>query len=252
MTESEWLASEDPEAMLRWLSWSHQSRNPLPRASDRKLRLFVVALALEYHKEWFSDALAAHLWIDGLAAPPAPSPSRWNLYDLPARGAATEAVRNLTKAVVRPTKWVTPAGIREARRRVRRDRAAALLRDLLGNPWKPVELPPGEKCKGCRGEGSVFGGAGGASLAREPRIKCRRCQGRGFTSHPWLTPNVLAVATAAYDDRTPGGTLDPARLAVLSDALEEAGCDDGLLAALRSPGPHYRGFWALDLVLGKS
>ena len=49
------------------------------------------------------------------------------------------------------------------------------------------------------------------------------------------------------------GTLDRARLAVLSDALEEVGCTDtALLSHLRSPGPHVRGCWALDLVLGKS
>ena len=48
------------------------------------------------------------------------------------------------------------------------------------------------------------------------------------------------------------GLIDPARLAVLSDALEEAGCpDETLLAHLRSPGPHVRGCWVLDLVLGK-
>jgi hypothetical protein len=39
---------------------------------------------------------------------------------------------------------------------------------------------------------------------------------------------------------------------VLADALEDAGCSDaGLLGHLRSPGPHVRGCWALDLVLGK-
>ena len=68
------------------------------------------------------------------------------------------------------------------------------------------------------------------------------------------TSTVVALANAAYDERElPSGHLDPARLAVLSDALEEAGCADAdLLAHLRSPGPHVRGCWALDLVLGKS
>jgi hypothetical protein len=46
------------------------------------------------------------------------------------------------------------------------------------------------------------------------------------------------------------GHLDNARLAVLSDALEEAGCDDAILSHLRSPGPHVRGCWAVDLCLG--
>ena len=50
----------------------------------------------------------------------------------------------------------------------------------------------------------------------------------------------------------PAGTLDPARLAVLADALEDAGCTDaGLLGHLRGPGPHVRGCWAVDLLIGK-
>jgi len=39
---------------------------------------------------------------------------------------------------------------------------------------------------------------------------------------------------------------------VLADALEDAGCTSAeLLGHLRSAGPHVRGCWALDLVLGK-
>jgi len=70
----------------------------------------------------------------------------------------------------------------------------------------------------------------------------------------WLTRPIPSLAQAASDDRAlPSGALDPARLAVLSDALEEAGCDDAeLLGHLRSAGPHVRGCWALDLILGKS
>jgi hypothetical protein len=86
-----------------------------------------------------------------------------------------------------------------------------LLRDVLGNPYRPLAIHP-----------------------------------------PWRTPTVLALAQAAYDDcKLPGGSLDPARLAVLADALEEVGADGALLDHLREPGPHVRGCWPLDLVLGK-
>lgn len=73
------------------------------------------------------------------------------------------------------------------------------------------------------------------------------------TGPRWQTPAVTSLATAAYEERLlPSGELEPARLAVLADALEEAGCTNaGLLAHLRSPGPHFRGCWALDLVRGK-
>jgi hypothetical protein len=65
----------------------------------------------------------------------------------------------------------------------------------------------------------------------------------------WLTWNdstVPKLAQGIYDDRA----FD--RLPVLADALEEAGCKDAdILAHLREPGPHTRGCWPLDLVLGK-
>jgi hypothetical protein len=78
---------------------------------------------------------------------------------------------------------------------------------------------------------------------------------RPISIHPsWLNPTVSNLAHAAYEERImPSGELEPDRLAVLSDALEEAGCDDAdILDHLRGPGPHVRGCWALDLVLGKS
>ncbi len=70
----------------------------------------------------------------------------------------------------------------------------------------------------------------------------------------WRAPAATTIAQAAYAERElPSGHLDTARLAVLSDALEEAGCiDEAILDHLRSPGPHVRGCWALDLVLGKA
>jgi hypothetical protein len=79
--------------------------------------------------------------------------------------------------------------------------------------------------------------------------------------HPLLAPSLLhwndniipRMANAIYDNRDlPSGHLDPARLAVLADALEDAGCSDaGLLGHLRG-GVHVRGCWAVDLLLGRS
>jgi hypothetical protein len=67
----------------------------------------------------------------------------------------------------------------------------------------------------------------------------------------WHDGIVPALARAAYDARTlPAGTLDNSRLAVLADALEEAGCADAaLLGHLRGAGPQVRGCWALDALL---
>jgi hypothetical protein len=93
--------------------------------------------------------------------------------------------------------------------------ACVLLKDIFGPPWRPSPLPT-----------SVL---------------------------PWNDGTMVRLAWAAYENRNlPEGTLDIPRLAVLADALEEAGCDNAeILSHLRSPGPHVRGCFALDLLLGK-
>ena len=70
----------------------------------------------------------------------------------------------------------------------------------------------------------------------------------------WNDGTVPRLASKSYDSRSlPTGHLDEERLTVLADALEEAGCtDDAILSHLRGPGPHVRGCWALDTVLGKT
>lgn len=89
---------------------------------------------------------------------------------------------------------------------------ATVLRDSFGNPFRPIALAPDLR-----------------------------------------TPLVASLAQAAYDERhVASGELDADRLLILADALEDAGCGDAaLLEHLRSPGPHVRGCWAVDLLLGK-
>jgi hypothetical protein len=67
----------------------------------------------------------------------------------------------------------------------------------------------------------------------------------------WNDATVRQLAQAIYDEqRLPEGALDAARLALLADALLDAGCDDeALLAHCRSEGPHVRGCWAIDAIL---
>jgi hypothetical protein len=86
--------------------------------------------------------------------------------------------------------------------------------------------------------------------------------GNPFRLAPFIDPSWLAwgdgaapkMAQAIYEEQSlPEGTLDTARLAVLADALEEAGYAGGeVLGHLRSDGPHVRGCFALDAILGKS
>jgi hypothetical protein len=95
---------------------------------------------------------------------------------------------------------------------------ACLLRDLIGSPTHSLQLLP-------------------------PPVLA------------WNGRTVQRLAEAAYNDRLPDGTLDPSRLAIIADALLDAGAGldaEELLSHLRSEGPHYRGCWGVDLVLGRS
>jgi hypothetical protein len=95
------------------------------------------------------------------------------------------------------------------------------------------------------------------SESREQAILLRDIFGNPFRAPlPGLTAfprNVIEMAREAYEEHWfPAGTLDRERLSVLADALEDGGCgDDALLDHLRGPGPHVRGCWALDVILGK-
>ncbi len=63
----------------------------------------------------------------------------------------------------------------------------------------------------------------------------------------WEGGTVVRLARAIYDGRR----FD--ELPVLADALEDAGCaDEAVLAHCRGPGPHVRGCWLLDGLLGQT
>lgn len=65
------------------------------------------------------------------------------------------------------------------------------------------------------------------------------------------TPTIVALAEAACEERLlPSGELGPQRLAVLADALEEAGAADDLVAHLRCAGQHVRGCFVVGLLTG--
>lgn len=62
----------------------------------------------------------------------------------------------------------------------------------------------------------------------------------------WRTSDAMSLARGMYKSR------DFSAMPILADALQDAGCDnDDILAHCRGPGPHVRGCWVVDLVLGK-
>ncbi len=63
----------------------------------------------------------------------------------------------------------------------------------------------------------------------------------------WRTTTAVAIANHMYQ------TLEFGAMPILADALQDAGCDtQDILDHCRGPGPHVRGCWLVDLVLGKA
>jgi hypothetical protein len=272
VTESEWLACADPGAMLRRLNGDRDYAAGLPAAppSDRKLRLYACACA---RQAWhlLSDPRGrnavevAERYADGegdltdrlrrcdsyldLEAPHGPA---WVL----AFNACRPNPDRLREAIMFPSSAVnavvTPA------------LQAALLRDVVGNPWRPATLC-GLSRRPFHNQWAHVDVNGSFWLEDE----CPVCR-------PLRTPAVLGIARRAYDLR------DWDALPVLADALEEAGCEDTeVLGHLRgwgrcgtclgrgasadgfwdcvrcggsgriTVGPHVRGCWSLDVILGK-
>jgi hypothetical protein len=206
MTEAEWLACKDLKAMLEFFGQDRQ---------DRKSRLFLCACA---RLHWGLLGAAgrrvvetAERYADGEA-------------DANERLRATVSVarfKSSDPAAYRAARLAWAAGRGNAARGLHwlfHDRPGQglcdLLREVVGNPFRPVHL--------------------------EPR---------------WLVWNdccVPRLARAIYGERElPRGTLSGAPLAVLADALEEAGCTNAdVLDHCRQPGEHVRGCWVVDLILG--
>jgi hypothetical protein len=225
VTDHEWDRCADPRPMLEFLRG---------KAGERKLRLFAVAACRRiWHlltEESARRAVeAAERYADGAASPEeleaAARPLRWqpgtSIHKRPKNASAAalwalwgpwSSWSDLPDAVGRSTGYAARA---KGSGKGQRTAQAGLLRDLFG----PLPF---------------------RSLAADPA---------------WLAwhGGAVKLAQAVYDERElPSGHLNAARLAVLADMLEEAGCSDRqLLGHLRGPGPHIRDCWVVDLLLGK-
>lgn len=179
-----WLSSEDPQVLLRHLQGFHDPvsatyTDRLKVASDRKLRLFADACCADPHGDPARE-FEHHASVTAIQA---------------ARAMATEM--HAGKGPIR----------------------AALLREIFGNPFRPVTLPMERRCRKCRWDG------------RGPNRKYCECGSDPDGKHAhawetmctWLTWNdgaVLKLAQAIYEERA----WD--RMPILADALEEAGCGE--------------------------
>jgi hypothetical protein len=222
VTAEEWEACRDPRPMLEAVRG---------KASDRKFRLFACACARRHpypRRDARAAVRVAEGFADGLADEPRLHTAHARVYGAPHPG----------DGVAFYASFHDPHNP---------------CYDYFNDARTAVAL--------ARNEAARYDG----SKTAEGIAQCRliRCMFTNPFRPPFtVSPAVLAhndgvavkVATVTYNDRDPAtGLLDPARLAILADALEEAGVyDAAALQHLRGPGPHVRGCHAVDAVLGKS
>jgi hypothetical protein len=255
MTEAEWLEGTDPQKMLAFLQG---------KASDRKLRLFAVACC---RSSW--------RFLDGRWALPAV-----DVAERLADGSAGEEER--ARAAREFGKYYAAASQSVAESDMMADEAwssgepAADLTDMYAvldlhlacsqslqpEPRPDEVLRHIQQARRLLENGTAGGTPGIGALVGPYVVSLIRCIfGNPFRPATpdtvwlaWQDRTIPKLAQAAYDDRTlPAGVLDLSRLAILADALEEAGCHDtDILGHCRGPGPHVRGCWLVDLVAGRS
>ena len=253
MTEYEWLCSTDPAAMLAHVRG---------KVSDRKLRLFAVACVRSC---W-------HLLADARSR---------NAVEIAERYADGEATR---EQVYHATAGLTTMagclsddfdGHQQAASVIDSARLhntaalptyAALLREIVGNPFRPFKRFGNAVCDHTMLE--LFEATpqvraiAAAAYAERGSEKCEACKGTGGTWEP------KCCVPCHGTGRIERGHLDADRLAVLADCLEDNGCtNEDILMHLRGKercpvkhhdhdwrklrGPHVRGCWCLDLLTGR-
>jgi hypothetical protein len=229
MTEEEWLACTDPGPMLEYLG-----ANDL--LSDRKQRLFDCACVRRIWHLLFDDkgrkaVEVAEKFADGLAG----------IEEL--RDAQAIA---LAAADARPTFYLP--GVPDSYSVLTAAAWAAWEYRSGADPLRPAALAIA--WQGLTENGRSQRRLAKASYADERKIQVALL--REIIGNPFQPANISPSTTAwdlaqmIYDQRA------FERLPGLADALEKAGCDNPkILSHCWLPGPHVRGCWVVDLVLGK-
>jgi hypothetical protein len=236
MTEAEWQNCEDPQKLLEWLRESG-------KGSDRKLRLFAVACC-RYIWHRLDDERNRKVV---------------ELAELHADGQVDVGTLLRTRKAMPMPEW-PGGGPKIFDWKLVTTDIAADMTDPRTYVWMTAEtsvpeLTPGLAARKWAEDGlSLVPGDTQAALLR--CLFANLLYPRPTIDPGWLAWNdgtVRRLAAAIYEERAlPDGHLDAARLAVLADALEEAGCEnENILSHCRGPGPHVRGCWVLDLMLDR-
>jgi hypothetical protein len=219
MTEAEWLACTEPDGMLAFLRG---------KATGRQSRLFACACCRGIWGMLTDPRIrraveSAEAFADGLIEPDALAVSEEEAEAAISRGPSGEPLDSAAYAA-----WWTTAAYEDSPGEIA-DQTARWVEQALVDSLGPSagDSEPTRQSDLLR---DVFGALFRPTASRPE----------------WVTPMVLALAGGIYADRA----FD--RLPILADALEEAGCMDAeILSHCRGPGPHVRGCWVVDLILGK-
>jgi len=247
VTEREWLDAVDPESMLHFLQCS---------ASERKLRLFACAACrhiwnmLTDEERCVVEIVERHA--DGLAKSEelqkaAQEMIRKELWEWGANYCVT-GVRSLaaTTTSAYHTAWATAAEVVAASGyTVRAARAAQVGYNRPAGLFPIGAAQLTAACKTAEKQACQAERIAQCALLRD--IFHGACPPAHFSSHWWTWEDgtVTKIARSIYDEGRWG------EVQVLADALEEAGCDDQqILGHLRGPGPHVKGCWVVDGLLG--
>jgi hypothetical protein len=286
MTETDWLTCSDPHEMLNYLEeteagWLQRFLNWLPfrghRPRNRKLQLFACACcrhlwhllpdarsrdAIEVF-ERCADGQAS--WRERRQAIAAAAAAA-----LEANGPRLTTAPRLAAAQARAADAV--AGVFDARegahlaanwaRESVRVWAHGAPTDLTSRGHSPLPSKPyvhkswqrKRKAKKLTKKKNAVAPGGEAVWQAERRFQCdivRDIFGNPFrlpiADSAWMKPQAIELAKTIYHDRA------FKRLSQLADLLEEAGCTNSeILRHCREPGPHVRGCWVVDVLLGKS
>jgi hypothetical protein len=216
MTETEWLGSDSPVAMLAHLNVD---------GTDRKTLLYASALC-----HWRPELINDHIqvWADTIDQILAGASAMETLdsAQVEAEFAVTSSIDGphslsarafyslLLDAVMWSWRYRQPeyayapqhTDNPTAELELMWQTAANFVRDIFGNPFRPVCFSPS-----------------------------------------WRTDTVLTLAKQIDESR------DFSAMPILADALQDAGCDDDdVLTHCRATTEHVRGCWVIDLVLEKS
>ncbi|MDY3558461.1 hypothetical protein R5W23_005578 [Gemmata sp. JC673] len=246
MTEAEWLACDDRVALQSFLQ--HHPQAPRYQRLERRLKLFTCGVCRLVWDTFPSAAcrhavVIAEAYADGRVGANALAKAHAVVSSLPVPvGAGEEVVETPFGTMELPTGPAWEAQM-----------AAHYATSEPGGRY-PAGETIGTATDALHGPDCVIRAATslgtGTETSQAVTAIFRDIFGNPFRpvafSPEWRTDTAVAIAAQMYISRNFDG------MPALSDALQEAGCDsDDIRSHCQGPGPHVRGCWVVDLVLGK-